>query len=62
MTFREDESRVRAGHLADNLSWLRRLALTLFKQDPGSDSIAMKRRKADWSVKFLMEVLTGCRV
>lgn len=62
MTFREDESRVRAGHLADNLSWLRRLALTLFKQHPGSDSIAMKRRKAGWSVKFLMEVLTGCRV
>lgn len=62
MTFREDESRVRAGHLADNLSWLRRLALTLFKQHPGSDSIAMKRRKAGWSVKFLMEVLTGRKV
>lgn len=61
MTFREDESRVRARHLADNLSWIRRLALTLFKQHPSRDSIAMKRRKAGWNVRFLMEVLTGQR-
>jgi predicted transposase YbfD/YdcC len=61
MTFREDESRVRARHLADNLSWIRRLALTLFKQHPSRDSIAMKRRKAGWNVNFLMEVLTGQR-
>ena len=59
MTFREDESRVRERCLADNLGWLRRLALTLLKQHPGKDSIAMKRRLAGWSVDFLMQVLTG---
>ena len=59
MTFREDESRVRERCLADNLGWLRRLALTLLKQHPGKDSIVMKRRMAGWSVDFLMQVLTG---
>jgi len=59
MTFREDESRVRERRLADNLGWLRRLALTLLKQHPGKDSIAMKRRLAGWSADFLMQVLTG---
>lgn len=59
MTFREDESRVRSRRLADNLSWLRRLALTLLKQNPAKQSIAMKRRIAGWSVDFMMQVLTG---
>lgn len=57
MTFREDESRVRERRLADNLGWLRRLALTLLKQHPGKQSIAMKRRLSGWSVNFLMQVL-----
>jgi predicted transposase YbfD/YdcC len=57
MTFREDESRVRERRLADNLGWLRRLALTLLKQHPGKQSIAMKRRQTGWSVDFLMQVL-----
>ena len=59
MTFREDESRVRDRCLADNLGWLRRMALTLLKQYPGKDSLAMKRRMAGWSVDFLMQVLIG---
>jgi predicted transposase YbfD/YdcC len=59
MTFREDENRVRERRLADNLGWLRRLALTLLKQHPGRQSIVMKRRLAGWSVDFLMQILTG---
>lgn len=59
MTFREDESRVRSRRLADNLAWLRRLALSLIKQHPYKQSIAMKRRIAGWNVHFLMQVLTG---
>jgi predicted transposase YbfD/YdcC len=59
MTFREDESRVRSRHLADNLAWLRRLALSLIKQHPYKQSMAMKRRIAGWNVDFLMQVLTG---
>jgi predicted transposase YbfD/YdcC len=59
MTFREDESRVRARRLADNLAWLRRLALSLIKQHPYKQSMVMKRRIAGWNVQFLMQVLTG---
>jgi len=59
MTYREDESRVRNRTLADNLSWLRRLTLSLIKQHPGKQSNIMKRRMAGWSVDFLMQLLTG---
>ncbi len=62
MTFREDDSRVRARRLAENLAWLRRLALTLIKQHPGKESLVMKRRMAGWSIDFLMQVLTGSTV
>lgn len=59
MTYREDESRVRERTFADNLSWLRRLTLSLIKQHPGKQSNIMKRRMAGWSVDFLMQILTG---
>ena len=59
MTFREDESRVRERRMADNLSWLRRIALTLIKQHPHKQSLVMKRRLAGWSIDFLMQILTG---
>ena len=59
MTFREDESRVRQRTFADNLSWLRRMTLSLIKQHPGKESYVMKRRMAGWSVDFLMQILTG---
>lgn len=62
MTFREDESRTRSRRLADNLAWLRRLALTLLKQHPKKQSLVMKRRIAGWNPEFLMEVLTGASV
>jgi len=61
MTYREDESRVRNRTFADNLSWLRRLTLSLIKQHPGKQSNIMKRRMAGWSVDFLMQILTGKR-
>jgi predicted transposase YbfD/YdcC len=59
MTYREDESRVRQRAFAENLSWLRRLTLSLIKQHPGKQSNIMKRRMAGWSVDFLMQILTG---
>ena len=59
MTYREDESRVRNRNFADNLSWLRRLTLSLIKQHPGKESLVMKRRMAGWSVDYLMQLLTG---
>lgn len=59
MTYREDESRVRNRNFAENLSWLRRLTLSLIKQHPGKESNAMKRRMAGWSIDYLMQILTG---
>ena len=59
MTYREDESRVRNRTFAANLSWLRRMTLSLIKQHPGKQSNIMKRRMAGWSVDFLMQILTG---
>ena len=47
MGFREDESRVRKGNGAENLSILRRLAMNLLKQDKRVKAgIEAKRKKA----------------
>ncbi len=59
MTFREDDSRIRGRNIRENFAWLNRLALSLLKQHPSDDSIAMKRRLCGWDEGFLMEVLTG---
>jgi predicted transposase YbfD/YdcC len=59
MTYREDESRIREPHLRENFAWLNRFTLSLLKQHPGKDSIAMKRRACGWSDEFLAEVVTG---
>jgi len=59
MTYREDESRIREPHLRENFAWLNRFTLSLLKQHPGKDSIAMKRRACGWSDDFLTEVLVG---
>jgi len=59
MTYREDESRIRDPHVRENFAWLNRFTLSLLKQHPGKDSIAMKRRGCGWSETFLLEVLTG---
>lgn len=62
MTFREDESRIRGKKIRENFTWLNRLALSLLKQHPLKESIAMKRRMCGWSDEFLLEVLTGITV
>jgi hypothetical protein len=57
VVFHEDHSRVRAGHAAQNLGWLRRVALALLKQDDGKESIKCKRLKAGWDTAFLEKLL-----
>ena len=59
MTYREDESRLREPHLRENFAWLNRFTLSLLKQHPGKDSIAMRRRACGWSAEFLLQVVTG---
>ena len=59
VTYREDESRIREKNLRENFAWLNRLTLSLLKQHPGRESIAMKRRSCGWDENFLLQVLTG---
>jgi predicted transposase YbfD/YdcC len=59
MIYREDESRIRDPHIRENFAWLNRFTLSLLKQHPGKDSIAMKRRACGWSNEFLTEVLAA---
>jgi predicted transposase YbfD/YdcC len=58
VTFREDDSRVRERTLANNLSWLRRFAVTLLKRHPIKDSIRGKMIRCLMNTQFLDEVLT----
>jgi predicted transposase YbfD/YdcC len=62
LTYREDESRIQNKHLRENFAWLRRLTLSLLKQHPGRESVAMKRRSCGWSDDFMLEVLTGAEI
>ena len=57
VTFDEDQSRTRHRRMADNLSWLRRFAISLLKRHPSNHSIKGKSEIAGWSNEFLMEVL-----
>jgi predicted transposase YbfD/YdcC len=59
VTYREDESRIRDEHLRENFAWLNRLTLSLLKQHPEKDSVAMKRRACGWNDDYMLQVLTG---
>ncbi|MBV8129801.1 MAG: ISAs1 family transposase [Planctomycetaceae bacterium] len=59
VTCREDESRIREKALRENFAWLNRFTLSLLKQHPVRDSLAMKRRSCGWNENFLLEVLIG---
>jgi predicted transposase YbfD/YdcC len=59
MTFREDESRIRGPQIRENFAWLNRLALSLLKQHPEKNSIAMKRQTCAWDDDYMLQVLTG---
>ena len=59
VTFDEDQSRTRNRYMADNLSWLRRFAISLLKRHPSKHSIKGKSQIAGWSNEFLMQVLTA---
>ena len=58
VTFREDDSRTRQRTLANNLSWLRRFAITLVKRHPEKDSLRGKLLRCAYNTDFLTEVLT----
>jgi len=60
MTFREDESRIQKDYGAENFSWLRRLAISLLKNnETRKGSIRNKRLRAGYDFEFLLEVLNA---
>jgi predicted transposase YbfD/YdcC len=57
VTFREDDSRLRNRHAADNLAWLKRFAISILKQQTDKESVAMRRRMAGWNPEYLAQAL-----
>ena len=59
IAFREDESRIREGHSAENFSALRRMALALLKRETSvKRGIKAKRLKAALDEKYLLKLLS----
>jgi predicted transposase YbfD/YdcC len=59
MAFREDDSRARVGHAAENLAVLRRMALNLIRLDRSrKGSVHTKRLKAGWDHEYLLHLLS----
>ncbi|MEO0250182.1 MAG: ISAs1 family transposase [candidate division WOR-3 bacterium] len=58
IAFREDESRVRKDHGAENLAVLRHIALSLLSREKSAKvGIQNKRLMASWDEKYLLKVL-----
>lgn len=60
VAFAEDQSRVRKGHAAENLSRIRRIALNLLRRETTKKrGIKGKRLNAAWDHDYLLRLLTG---
>ena len=58
IAFREDESRLRKDHGAENMAVLRHRALNLLKQEKSAQvGVKTKRLKAAWDENYLLKVL-----
>jgi predicted transposase YbfD/YdcC len=57
MSFREDESRLRKGHGAQNFSRLRRIVINQLKNDPRKVSLKVKRYRCSIDRDYLLERL-----
>jgi predicted transposase YbfD/YdcC len=59
VTFREDQSRLRMGHGAENFAVLRHIALNLLRQEPSTKSLPRKRLACALNPDYLLKVLLG---
>jgi predicted transposase YbfD/YdcC len=59
LTFDEDASRIQERNAAHNFAWLRRVALSLLKQNASKLSIRGKRKAAALDTDFLEEIACG---
>ena len=62
IAFSEDQSRVRAGHAAENFAIIRHVALNLLRGAPSTRkkrSIALRRKRCGWDLDYLLSVLVG---
>ena len=57
VVFGEDDSRIRQGHSARNMSLMRRFTLNLLRQETSKASLTMKRYKAAMDNQFLLKIL-----
>lgn len=57
VVFGEDDSRIRQGHSARNISVMRRFTLNLLRQETSKTSLTMKRYKAAMDNDFLLKIL-----
>jgi predicted transposase YbfD/YdcC len=57
VVFGEDDSRIRQGHSARNMSLMRRFTLNLLRQETSKASLTMKRYKAAMNNDFLLKIL-----
>lgn len=57
VTFREDYSRIRKDHSAENMAVVRHISLNLLKAHPSKISLARKRRRCSYDDAFLADVL-----
>lgn len=59
VTFREDASRIRKGHGAENFSFLRRMAISFLNQETSKRSLRQKTKRAAMSPDYMLDVLTA---
>jgi predicted transposase YbfD/YdcC len=59
VVYREDDSRIRAGHAGANLAMIRKVAVALTRRAPGKQSGVTKRLMAGWDDDYLLKVLQG---
>ena len=60
VVFREDDSRVRAGHAGANLAMIRRVAVVAAEAGTRARGASVtKRLKAGWDDDYLLQVLQG---